>query len=72
MKDYDEGFFVYLFPSKNKQCQRAVDEYIPLLNTDREEKTFFYTRHLEDFINTLRQLKRTDWTKELQIRYLGE
>lgn len=71
IKDYDEGCFVYLFPSKNIQCQNAIDEYISLLNQSDEGKSMFLPRHLEIFIDTLRQLKREEWTKELQVRYLG-
>ena len=66
-----EGCFVYLFPSLNKQCREAVAKYRKLLITENSEKTGFYPMHLETFINALRRLKRTDWTLELQERYLG-
>ena len=71
LRYYQDGFFVYLFPSKNLQCQNAVYEYLKLMTTKDEEKTGFYSRHLETFINTLRQIKRANWTIELQKRYLG-
>jgi hypothetical protein len=71
MKDYDEGFFVFLFPSQNKECQIAVDNYIQQLNTANEEKNGFYSRHLDEFITTLKQLHKADWTTELEERYLG-
>lgn len=66
-----DGFFVYLFPSLNKECQEAVERYKKLLISENREKTGFYPIHLEIFIKTLRKLKRTDWTLELQERYLG-
>lgn len=71
LKDYDEGFFVFLFPSKNKECQQAVDSYVQQLKTDKEEINNFYPRHLEIFIDTLNQVCKADWTIELSKRYLG-
>jgi hypothetical protein len=70
-QDYDEGFFVFLFPSKNKQCQSGVDDYLNQLSSKNEEQTGFYPRHLELFIKTLREVHDADWTKELEERYLG-
>ena len=71
LKDYDEGFFVFLFPSKNKECQTAVNSYIQQLKTDREEITNFYPRYLENFIDILKQVCKADWPVELSNRYLG-
>jgi len=68
---YDEGFFVFLFPADNVQCQNGVDEYKRLLVSDNEVQTGFYPRHLEDFIETLVEILLTDWTNELKGRYLG-
>jgi hypothetical protein len=71
-QDYDEGFFVFLFPAKNTQCQDGVDNYKKYLVSDNEEQTGFYPRHLEYFINTLNEIINVDWTKELKERYLGK
>jgi len=70
---YDEGFFVFLFPSQNSHCKQGVEDYQNFLigNNSDQEKTGFYPRHLDDFIRTLRQLHPTDWTAELEKRYLG-
>lgn len=70
-KDYEEGFFVFLFPKANNECQKGVDSYINQLISDSEEQTGFYPRHLDDFILTLKQLHSADWTNELEERYLG-
>jgi len=70
-KDYAEGFFVFLFPSLNTQCQKGVDNYKTLLAFDNEEQTGFYPRHLEEFINTLCEICDAEWAKELKNRYLG-
>lgn len=71
LKDYDEGFFVFLFPKENIQCQNGVDSYKKYLISETEEQSGFYPRYLDDFIRTLRYLHNNDWTKELEERYLG-
>lgn len=71
LKDYDEGFFVFLFPKANIHCQNGINEYLKHLVSDKEEETGFYPRYLDDFIRTLRSIHHTDWTKELEERYLG-
>jgi len=70
-QDYDEGFFVFLFPSKNSQCQKGVDDYKQYLAFNNDEQNCFYPCHLDDFINTLTTISTANWTKELKKRYLG-
>lgn len=76
---FDEGFFIYLFPKKNIECQLAVNYYTmqfnsydPITETYNEKVTGFYIRYLEDFILKLRQIVQENWTKELINRYLGD
>jgi len=71
-QDYDEGFFVFLFPSKNSQCHKGVDSYKQYFAFDNDEQNCFYPRHLEDFLNTLANISTSGWTTELKNRYLGE
>ena len=71
-KDYDEGFFVFLFPKKNIHCQNGVDQYLQYLNSESEEQNGFYPRYLDDFIHTLTKIHQVDWTVEIKERYLGE
>jgi hypothetical protein len=71
LKDYDEGFFVFLFPKENSHCQNGVDEYKKHLVSETEEQSGFYARYLDDFIRTLRSLHNTNWAGELEERYLG-
>jgi len=71
-KDYDEGFFVFLFPSKNEQCQTGIGEYKRFLISANEEQNCFYPMYLEEFINTLTEVSNADWTTELKQRYLEE
>lgn len=70
-QDYDEGFFVFLFPSKNKQCETGIKEYQEHLSSKEEIVSGFYPRYLDDFIQTLDKIVQSDWTKELSNRYLG-
>jgi hypothetical protein len=78
-ENFDEGFFIYLFPKKNVECQLAVNYYTmqfnsydPITKTYDEKVTGFYIRYLDDFIVKLRQLIQDNWTKELIDRYLGD
>jgi hypothetical protein len=71
-QDYDEGFFVFLFPAKNSHCQKGADDYRQYLVFDNHEQNCFHPRHLEDFINTLTSISNADWILELKNRYLGE
>ncbi|MDL2244689.1 DUF6508 domain-containing protein [Parabacteroides sp. OttesenSCG-928-J18] len=73
-KDFDEGFFVFLFPKGNTECRQGVDLYCQQLTHPYkwdEEKSGFYWRFLDDFINTLHDIVNEEWTKELKERYLG-
>lgn len=72
LKDYDEGFFVFLFPKENSDCQNGVDEYQKYLISNVEERSGFYPRYLDDFIKTLRNIHDVEWTIELEERYLGK
>jgi len=71
-QDYDEGFFVFLFPAKNRHCENGVDNYKKILAFENEEQTGFYPRHLDDFINVLSDIVGAEWSKELKQRYLGD
>ncbi len=70
-QDYNEGFFVFLYPSGNIQCENGVKAYQECLVSDDEAKSGFYPRHLEDFISELSRVVQVDWVDELRIRYLG-
>ena len=71
LQDYDEVFFVFLFPSKNEECQNAITKYTGLLKTNDCKHNGFYTMYLEKFIKTLQEICKSEWTNELEIRYLG-
>lgn len=71
LKLYKDGIFVYLFPKGNKECQQGVDQYLTFLQSDNEDVTHFAPRHLDEFIQTLNKIHPTEWTQELQDRYIG-
>lgn len=67
-ENYSEGFFIYLFPKKNVECQLAVNLYImqfksydPISKNHNEKETGFYIRYLDDFILKLRQLNNDNF-----------
>ena len=70
-QDYDEGFFVFLFPQKNSQCQEGVNNYQKYLKFDDEKQKCFYPLHLENFVNVLTKFSKEKWVTELKERYLG-
>ena len=69
-QDYDEGFFVFLFPQKNSHCQKGVDIYKQYLASEIEQYSCFYPRYVDVFINTLGEILNADWVAELKNRYL--
>jgi hypothetical protein len=78
-KKYADGFFIYLFPRKNQQCQVAVDKYIQQfisfdMTTKKydEKKTGFYIRHLKEFAADMKQVCKDDWLNDFIYRYFNE
>lgn len=70
-QDFDEGFFVFLFPSQNDHCKAGIDDYRKFLVFDDEMQNSFYARHLEEFLDALSAVSNADWIIELKQRYLG-
>ncbi|MBV6405326.1 MAG: hypothetical protein GFGODING_02093 [Flavobacteriales bacterium] len=70
-RKFNEGVFVFLFPSLNKQCQEGVNEYSRYLTSNDDKISGFCPRHLEDFIHTVADHYHADWSAELRSRYLG-
>lgn len=77
-KKYEEGFFIYLFPKENKQCQDAVDKYVkqfssydPTTKRYDECKTGFYIRHLKEFAIDLKNDCKDQWLEDFLERYFN-
>lgn len=71
LQEYGTGFFVFLYPSQNEECQKGVELYKRHLICEDENITGFCPRFLEDFIDILTALYPAEWTSELKQRYLG-
>lgn len=69
-QDYHDGFFVFLYPFENTECQNGVEKYRNHLIINDERITKFYPRDLTKFILTLSELINADWSKELEERYI--
>ena len=70
-QDFDKGFFVFLFPSNNINCQKGVDAYKEKLASKNEIENGFCPRYLEDFINALSTLTDATWAEEMKDRYVS-
>lgn len=69
LKDYDLGFFVFLYPKDNNDCERVVTDYKQYLIPD-SFKCQFIPETLETYINVLSKCSRADWINEFTARYL--
>ena len=78
-KKYADGFFIYLFPKQNQQCQAAVDKYIQQfisfdMSTKKydERETGFYIRHLKEFVADMKQVCKEEWLNDFLYRYFNQ
>ncbi len=72
LKDYDEGFFVFLYPSQNVECTGAVEKYKETLRSDVDVESGFYPKHIEQFCSSIRKFTQSKWIGDFEKRYLGE
>lgn len=79
IKKYQDGFFIYLYPKDNIQCENGIQEYIekfksfnPTTKKHDEKSTGFYPRYMKNFMIKLQQLVQDNWTNELLQRYFGD
>ena len=65
--DFDDGFFVFLYPGENQLCDRAVKKYMLCL-----AKTFTFARWtLEDVCISIQRNTSKSWISEFVDRYLN-
>lgn len=72
---YDDGLFMFLSPYSNAYCRKGAMKYVELLKASNKKEgldSHFCHAWLEDYIFALDDVFDGDWTKEMQIRYLGE
>ena len=63
---YEDGVFVFLYPSCNTHCKSAVDRYQETLT----DMGTFEVWTLEAVVNALRKISRAPWTEAFHQRYL--
>lgn len=69
LKDYNQGFFVFLFPKDNLECERVVANYKQNLISD-STKCQFIPENLETYVNVLSKCSKADWINEFKTRYM--
>lgn len=69
LQDYDMGFFVFLYPKENDECQKVVTDYKKTLNSDCSICSFVPAL-LEDYISVISKSTKAGWVDELKARYL--
>jgi hypothetical protein len=69
LKDYDLGFFVFLYPKDNLECDKVVTDYQKYLISD-STKCAFVPARLEDYVNVLLKCSKADWINDFKSRYL--
>jgi hypothetical protein len=69
LRDYDLGFFVFLYPRDNAECAEVVKLYKQCLNPDCD-KCSFKAETLEYYIEILKKCSRAEWIEQFENRYL--
>lgn len=64
--NFEDGFFVFLYPKDNTACAEAVAAYTECLN----DSLSFVPWTLEQFVEILMQHSESDWIKSFWNRYL--
>jgi hypothetical protein len=64
-----EGYFIYLYPFQNDECNQGVNDYKRFLVDEYESR--FFPIDLDYCIRTLNEIHPCSWTTELIERYLG-
>ena len=65
--DFENGFFVFLYPKENIHCREAVEDYKQYLTNDKTLKVWF----LEDVAKAIKEETNEKWIEELINRYLN-
>ena len=70
IKDYNEGYFVFLSPENNLKCNISLDNYYIFLNSNNYKENKFRRLSLEKCVYILEQLIDDSWVKDLKLRYI--
>lgn len=68
--DYDEGFFVYLFPEENAECEKALQKYNTYLKTTDNADNGFYIILMQKLVDEIKSASGEQWITDFEDRYL--
>ena len=63
---YDDAFFAFLYPHRNKACVQAISEYRACLNNNHS----FCEWTLESLITVLERHSKDPWIRQFRARYI--
>jgi hypothetical protein len=69
--DFQEGFFMYLFPKLNVECEYALSNYFELLKSPHSIENDLHILHMETLIEQLKVQSNENWIKDFEDRYLN-
>lgn len=69
--DYKEGFFIYLYPKDNTECQVAIERYSKLLKSNNIRIVKFFPITMDEFVNIIKDNTNSQWIKDFEDRYLA-
>lgn len=64
--DFDDGFFVFLYPKDNNHCSQAIKDYRNCLTDSKTFEAWL----IEDVVSTIEQFTQDRWIHLLYDRYL--
>lgn len=67
--DYKIGYFIYLYPSENKNCRIGVEKYKETFNESVE--SYFKPLTLERLVGVVKKYCTDNWINEFENRYLN-
>jgi hypothetical protein len=66
-KIYDNGYFAFLYPLHNSECNSGIKGYTNFLKNPQES---IFEIYVEDIIKIIKKYINVDWTNELFDRYI--
>lgn len=70
-KDYDEGFFIFIYPKDNQECVNALSRYRICLNSTSSDETGLHQITMEDFVAAIKSGTPEQWVRDFEDRYLN-
>lgn len=70
-KDFDEGFFIFLYPKDNLECIKALTRYCNFLKSSSSDHSGIYQLTIEDFVAAIKTETSEEWIRDFEDRYLS-